>query len=211
MRDAPARTNPLVVKRLEFAGGLATRGGWRPPEDLPEVAFAGRSNVGKSSLINRLLERKSIARVSQTPGKTREINFFRVNEQFYLVDLPGYGFARVSKGMRAAWGALMEDYLRHGPQLRGVVQLVDARHDPTPEDLRMLDFLGEAGLPTIVCLTKMDKLRTAEAPARPARMAELLGLDPEQVIPFSAETGLGRDELAEALVSLVDAPHWRSE
>ena len=120
--------DPLVIKQIEFLGGLAQAGGWRPSTELPEIAFSGRSNVGKSSLLNKLVKRKALARVSQTPGKTREINFFKVNGEFVLVDLPGYGFARVSKEARLTWKPLIEGYLRNSEQLRGVVQLIDSRH-----------------------------------------------------------------------------------
>jgi GTP-binding protein len=205
-----AAPDPLVIRRLEFAGGMAEPRGWRPEAGLPEVAFAGRSNVGKSSLINRLLRRKAIARVSQHPGKTREINFYRVNDQFYLVDLPGYGFARVSHSVRARWARLIEGYLRGSPELRGVVQLVDARHEPTDDDVRMLDFLAHLGAPTLVCLTKWDKLRSAERATRVAEAARVLQLEEAQLIPFSAVTGVGRDELAEAIVALVAQPSWRA-
>ena len=126
---------------------MATAGGWRPEPTLPEVAFAGRSNVGKSSLLNRLVHRKKFARVSNTPGRTREINFFKVNDTFVLVDLPGYGYARVSKERKAEWRPLIEGYLRTSPQLRGIVQLLDARHDPTNDDRDMLDFLERARRP----------------------------------------------------------------
>ena len=135
--------DPLVVKDVEFLGGLATKGGWRPETDLPEVAFAGRSNVGKSSLLNALLRRRAVARVSRTPGRTREINFFRVNGEFMLVDLPGYGFARLARERRAEWRPLIEDYLRHTMQLRGIVLLLDARRMPSDDDLAMLGFLSE--------------------------------------------------------------------
>src|SRR5512146_1072354 len=140
--SAPPR-EPLVIRSLEFLGGMATVGGWRPEAGLPEIAFAGRSNVGKSSLLNRLVHRKKFARVSNTPGRTREINFFKVNDRFILVDLPGYGYARISKERRAEWRPLIEGYLRTAPALRGVVQLLDVRHDPSPDDLQMLDFLAE--------------------------------------------------------------------
>jgi GTP-binding protein len=202
--------DPLVIRHLEFLGGMAAVGGWRPEAGLPEVAFAGRSNVGKSSLLNRLVRRKAFARVSQTPGKTREINFFEVNKQFVLVDLPGYGYARVSKGMRSEWAKLIDGYLRSAEQVRGIVQLVDARHPPTEQDLDMMEFLGEVGLPTIIALTKVDKLKKAEVPARVAAAAAALGVEESQIIPFSAVTGEGRDELAEALLSLLDQPSWRS-
>lgn len=182
---------------------------WRPPAGVPEIAFSGRSNVGKSSLINSLLRRKSAARVSQTPGKTREINFFFVNDQFYLVDLPGYGYARASHSLRESWRELIEHYLRTSSQLRGIVQLIDARRSPTPDDLRMLDFLAELELPTIVALTKTDKLRSMERTERVAEIGSSLQLDEDQVIPFSSVTGEGRDELAEAMVALLEAPPWR--
>ena len=202
--------DPLVIRSVEFLGGMAEPEGWRPDPQLPEVAFAGRSNVGKSSLLNRLVRRKAIARVSQTPGKTREINFYRVNDRLLLVDLPGYGYAQVSKAERARWRPLIEQYLWNSAQLRGVVQLIDARRDPTTDDRQMLDFLAEVGVPTVVALTKLDKLRRAEADTRPPRLAELLDLDPVQIIPFSSVTGQGRDELAAAIVALVDQPPWRS-
>ena len=203
--------DPLPVRELEFLGGMASASGWRPEVSLPEVAFAGRSNVGKSSLLNRLVRRKAFARVSRTPGRTREINFFRVNNQFVLVDLPGYGYAKISKEQHAAWRPLIEGYLRESPALRGIVQLLDVRRDPTPDDLAMLDFLADVGVPTIVVVTKTDKLTRAAAAARLAELPPALGLDPEQVIPFSAVTGAGRDEIAAAVVSLIEQPSWRTE
>jgi len=207
--SAPAR-EPLVIRSLEFLGGMASAGGWRPEPTMPEVAFAGRSNVGKSSLLNRLVQRKKLARVSNTPGRTREVNFFKVNDRFVLVDLPGYGYARVSKERRAEWRPLIEGYVRTSPELRGIVELLDARHDPTDDDLKMLDFLGEVGVPTIVVLTKMDKLAPAERKVRPTERAAQLGLDTDQVIPFSAVTGEGRDALAEAIEALLEQPSWRA-
>jgi GTP-binding protein len=200
------QADPLVIRKLEFVGGMATVGGWRPVVNLPQVAFSGRSNVGKSSLLNRLVRRKTLARVSQTPGKTREINFFVVNDAFCLVDLPGYGYARVSKESRAQWRPLIESYLRGTPLLRGVVQLIDSRHEPSPEDYEMLDFLAELEVPTVVALTKIDKLRPRERESRVATLGAALGLEAEQVIPFSSATGTGRDELAGAIVSLVQPP-----
>jgi GTP-binding protein len=192
-----------VIRSLEFIGPMASVDGWRPPSELPEVAFAGRSNVGKSSLLNKLVRRKAFARVSNTPGRTREINFFKVNDQFVLADLPGYGYARISKERKAEWRPLIEGYLRRSPALRGVVQLLDVRHDPTEDDRQMLDFLAELETPTVVVLTKTDKLTPAGAAKRVKEIGELLHLDADQMIPFSAVTGAGRDELAEALVSLV--------
>ena len=198
-------TDPLVIRELRFLGPMAAAGGWRPETTLPEIAFAGRSNVGKSSLLNRLVRRKTFARVSRTPGRTREINFFEVNQHFVLADLPGYGYARISKERRAEWRPLIEGYLRRSPTLRGVVQLLDVRREPSEDDMLMLDFLSDVGAPTIVAITKVDKLSKAAAAARISEITQSLGLDPDQIIPFSAETGLGRDELASAIVSLVDS------
>ncbi len=189
---------------------MASVDGWRPVNELPEVAFAGRSNVGKSSLLNRLVRHKAMARVSQTPGRTREINFFRVNDRFVLADLPGYGYARISKERRAQWQPLIEGYLRNSPALRGVVQLMDVRHDPTEDDRRMLSFLSELEAPTVVVLTKIDKLRAREVESRVGEIASSLELEHDQVIPFSALTNAGRDELAEAVVALVEQPSWRA-
>src|SRR5215204_399350 len=155
-------SEPLIIRSLEFMGGMASIDGWRPDSLLPEVAFAGRSNVGKSSLLNRLVQRKKIARVSNTPGRTREVNFFKVNDRFVLVDLPGYGYARIAKTRKAEWLPLIEGYLRQAPALRGVVQLLDVRHAASDDDLLMLDFLAEVGVPTIIALTKIDKLRPKE-------------------------------------------------
>jgi GTP-binding protein len=197
-------TDPLVIRSLEFIGPMASADGWRPPNELPEVAFAGRSNVGKSSLLNKLVRRKAFARVSNTPGRTREINFFKVNDRFVLADLPGYGYARIAKERKAEWRPLIEGYLRSSPVLRGVVQLLDVRHDPTEDDRQMLDFLAELETPTIVVLTKIDKLKPRVAAERVRELGETLQLDADQLIPFSAVTGAGRDELAEALVSLVE-------
>jgi GTP-binding protein len=198
--------DPLVIRDLEFLGGMASAGGWRPPAELPEVAFAGRSNVGKSSLLNRLVRRKAFARVSRTPGRTREINFFAVNRRFALVDLPGYGYAQVAKSRKAEWRPLIEGYLRTAPTLRGVVQLLDIRREPSDDDLAMLDFLAEVGVPAILVITKIDKLGTRAAADRVSEIVKTLGLAEDQVIPFSAVTGAGRDDLARAIVSLLEAP-----
>lgn len=198
--------DPLVIRDLKFLGPMATVDGWRPQSTLPEVAFAGRSNVGKSSLLNKLVRRKAFARVSNTPGRTREINFFEVNGQFVFADLPGYGYARISKERRAEWRPLIESYLRRSVNLRGVVQLLDVRRDPSGEDLQMLEFLAEVGAPTIVAITKVDKLSRAAIAKRIGDITAALGLDDDQVIPFSAVTGMGRDELAAAIVALMQPP-----
>lgn len=199
----PSGDNPLVIRKLEFLGGMAAADGWRPESTLPEIAFAGRSNVGKSSLLNRLVGRKKMARVSKTPGRTREINFFRVNDHFVLADLPGYGYAKVSKTQKAEWRPLLETYIAKTPQLAGVVQLLDMRRAPSEDDALMLDLLAELGMPTIVVLTKSDKLSRKAVIERADSIARSLLLDPEQTIPFSAVTGEGRDELAAAILSAV--------
>ena len=200
-----------IIRNVEFLGGMAEKGGWRPPSDLPEIAFAGRSNVGKSSLLNTLVRRKSFARVSRTPGRTREINFFRINNGFVLVDLPGYGYARVSKEKKSEWRPMIEAYLRRTSVLRGIVLLLDIRREPSDDDRAMLDFLAEVEVPTIVALTKTDKLSKTAARERAAGIARTLALDAEQVIPFSAQTGEGRVELLDAIIELVENPGATSE
>src|SRR5882724_9792973 len=204
-KDPGAPADKLVIRNVEFIGGMAEKHGWRPDSSLPEVAFAGRSNVGKSSLLNSLVRRKSFARVSRTPGRTREINFFRVNNGFVLVDLPGYGYARVSKEKKSEWKPLMESYLRRTTQLRGIVLLLDIRREPSEDDQAMLDFLAEMEVPTIVALTKTDKLSKTATWQRVAEISQALALESEQVIPFSASTGEGRTELLEAITDLVEA------
>lgn len=203
----------MKIRTVEFAGAVASPGG-PIPGSLPQIAFAGRSNVGKSSLINRLLgrTRTPVARVSGRPGKTQEVNFYRVDAfseddgaelDFFLVDLPGYGYARVPKELRGAWKPLIEGYLQRSTELRGVVQLIDARHTPTPEDRTMVEFLAGLGTPTLVVLTKVDKLKRTERAERLQSAVSSLELDLEQVVPFSAQTGEGRDVLLSALEALL--------
>lgn len=203
--------DPLVIRYLDFLGPQVSKGGWRPEATLPEIAFAGRSNVGKSSLLNTLLKRKALARVSHTPGRTRQINFFSVNKQFVLADLPGYGYAKISKQRKAEWRPLIEGYLKSSSKLAGVVLLLDVRHEPSPDDVQMLNFLAELGAPTIVVVTKTDKIGPVVAEGRIQAMSEALGLDADQVIGFSSRTGEGRDELASALVDLLAQPAWRAD
>ncbi|MBT8336756.1 MAG: ribosome biogenesis GTP-binding protein YihA/YsxC [Gemmatimonadetes bacterium] len=196
----------MKISTVEYAGTVVKSDG-PIPGDLPQVAFSGRSNVGKSSLINTLLRRhrSKIARVSSTPGKTQALNFYRVNDRFFLLDLPGFGYARVPKAMRNQWRGLIEGYLARDVDLRGVVHLVDARHDPTPQDLQMLDFLAQLGMPTLVVLTKIDKLKRNQRARSIARAAERLGVDAEQLLPFSSKSGEGRDELLGAIEDLLTA------
>jgi len=209
----------MKIKTVEYAGTIAQPGGASPAGastagassagastgTLPQIAFSGRSNVGKSSLINTLLRRtrKKIARVSATPGKTRTINFFLVNERFFLVDLPGYGYAKVPKAMREAWSELIEWYLSASGGVQGLVHLMDARRDPTDHDLNMITYLSELGVPTLVVLTKMDKLKKTQREKAIQRICEGLSVGEEQVVPFSSKTGEGREALLEALDELV--------
>lgn len=197
----------MKIRTVEYVGTIAKKGG-PSPGTLPQVAFSGRSNVGKSSLINTLLQRtrSKIARVSATPGKTQALNFYEVNGEFYLVDLPGYGYARVPEAMRDTWADLIDWYLADSGDVRGVVHLVDARHKPTKHDLRMVAYLAKVGLPTLVILTKIDKLKRSERQASIQRALTTLELDEAQLLPFSSKTGEGRDELLEALEELVAGP-----
>lgn len=195
----------MNIRTVEYAGTIAKPGG-PSPGDLPQIAFSGRSNVGKSSLINMLLRRhrKKIARVSATPGKTQALNFFEVNGDFFLVDLPGHGYAKVPKPVSEAWSKLIDWYLAESGAVRGVVHLVDARRKPTEHDIRMVAYLAELGIPALVILTKMDKLKWSERKKAIKRAVEALELDEEQLLPFSSKTGEGREELLVALDSLLE-------
>lgn len=168
-------------------------------DGLPQIAFAGRSNVGKSSVINRLLGRKNFAHVGATPGKTSQVNYFKLDGRAYLVDLPGYGYAKVSKAERDRWGRLMEGYFAAGLITLGV-QIVDARHKPTADDLTMVQWFYGTGCPVLIVANKLDKLKKSEIEPNLQRIREVLcPADEAEVIPFSAETGVGKDELIRAL------------
>lgn len=161
-----------------------------------QLAFAGRSNVGKSSVINRLLNRKNLARVGSSPGKTTQINYFLIDDQLYLVDLPGYGYAKVSKSERDRWGKLMENYFRSSGLIDLGVLIVDARHKPTKDDETMCDFFRASGCPTIVVANKLDKLKKSEIEPNLALIRETLDLDDNEIlVPFSAEKGDGKEQL----------------
>jgi GTP-binding protein len=185
----------MKIKQSDFV--ISAAGESQFPEDgLPEVALAGRSNVGKSSLINRLLLRKNLARTSSQPGKTQTLNYYRINEVFYFVDFPGYGYAKVSKSQREAWGKLAELYLRDRKQLRLVLQLVDLRHPPSAEDRRMFDWLSHYGIPMCVVATKADKISRNQLPKHAKIVRQTLGMPGHvPLLIFSSETGQGRDEL----------------
>jgi GTP-binding protein len=172
-----------------------------PRDRLPQVAVAGRSNVGKSSLLNQVVGRKKLAKVSSTPGRTRSVNFFRVNERFYLVDLPGYGYAKVSKGMREEWRELIEDYLTGVENLVGLVLLMDCRRDPTDEDWQLIEWLADRQLPVLVALTKSDKLNRDKLNRKVKQVESELGV---AVIPFSIVNGMGKRELTGSILELVD-------
>ena len=195
----------MKIGKVEYAGTLATPDGPMPGE-LPQVAFSGRSNVGKSSLINLLLRRhrSKIAHVSGQPGKTQAVNFYRVDDRFFLVDLPGFGYARVPKKLRQGWKALVEGYLSRSRQLKGVVHLVDCRREPTDQDLEMLDYLAALQVPTLVVLTKVDKLKSSQRDRALRRAREKLGIDAEQLVPVSSRTGEGRDTLLAAVSALLE-------
>jgi GTP-binding protein len=167
-----------------------------PPALLPEIAFAGRSNVGKSSLINTLVKQKGLARTSNTPGRTQEINFFTVNNRFAFIDLPGYGYAKVPEKIRKNWGPMIETYLSARPTLRLVVLILDIRRDPSEEDHQLIDWLQCYRLPFLIVLTKIDKVSSNEFAARRRQIAADLELpDTAQPIPFSAKTGEGKELL----------------
>lgn len=196
----------MVIRSVEFAGSVV-QPGRAPPSKLPQIAFAGRSNVGKSSLINRLLgrPRRRVARVSASPGKTQALNFYEVNGSFYLVDLPGSGYARAPRAVRDAWSVLVRRFLSDSRELRGVVYLVDSRHPPTTGDREFIAYLAETGAPTLIALTKVDKLKARVRKAGIARPAALeLGVSEEQVVESSARTGEGADELLAALEALLE-------
>lgn len=167
-----------------------------PKDKLPEIAVAGRSNVGKSSFINSLLSRKGLARTSSKPGKTRTINFFLIDDKFYLVDVPGYGYAKVSKQERNKWGQMMDEYFTQRENLRLTVLLVDSRHDPSELDIQMYEFLKHYGVPTLVVATKCDKIKPSKRPRHLKAIKEGLNLEPgDEVVLYSSEKLDGRNEV----------------
>lgn len=185
----------MIIKNvnLETVCGITSK---LPENDKPEIAFAGKSNVGKSSLINALMNRKSYARISATPGKTQTINYYNINDEMYLVDLPGYGYAKVSEKEKAQWGEMIERYLHSSEQLKAVFLLIDIRHEPSANDKMMYDWVVAQGYNPIIIATKMDKLKRSQVDKH-VKMVKLgLNLVPGTiVIPFSAETKQGREEI----------------
>lgn len=175
-----------------------------PNEPLPEIALAGRSNVGKSSFINRMIQRKSLARTSSKPGKTQTLNFYKINNELFFVDVPGYGYAKVSKSEREKWGRMMEEYFTQRETLRATVLLIDMRHPPTEDDMIMYDFLKHYEIPVIVVCTKLDKVNRSKRQKHLKIIKEDLDLHPDDpIIPFSSETGEGKDEAWKALMKYI--------
>ena len=194
----------MVIKKAALVA-VAVKKNQYPEDNLPEIAFAGRSNVGKSSLFNLLVNRKNLAKVSGSPGKTRTINFYEVNESFRIVDIPGYGYAKVSKSISGSWGEMLEDYLQGRAGLVKVVQLVDIRHPPSVLDVRMYDYLRHHGLSGIVVATKADKVSRSEVPKCISVIRKTLNMDAEdKVIPISALKRTGYEELLKELDGLLN-------
>lgn len=191
----------LNVQKAEFIRSAAKREDF-PRDLLPQVVFSGRSNVGKSSVINRLLNRKNLARVGSAPGKTTHINYFLIDEKLYLVDLPGYGYAKVSKTERERWGRLIETWFADTQLMSLGVMIVDIRHKPTADDCTMAQWFQSCGKPFVVVANKLDKIKKSELVPNVERIRETLGLSEETiVIPFSAEKGSGRQELLEQIIA----------
>ena len=194
----------MVIKNvsLETVCGITSA---LPENSLPEIAFAGKSNVGKSSLINAVMNRKSLARTSAQPGKTQTINFYNVNGAFYLVDLPGYGYAKVSEEVNAKWGKMVERYLRQSRQLKAVFLLIDIRHEPSANDRQMYDWIISQGYHPIIIATKLDKLKRSQVPSALKTVREGLKAGKETIIlPFSALTKQGREEIYEVIDRLIE-------
>ena len=200
----------MVIKNveLETVCGITSK---IPDNTLPEIAFAGKSNVGKSSLINALMNRQSLARTSSSPGKTQTINFYNINSEMYLVDLPGYGYAKVSEAEKAKWGKMIENYLHTSKQLRAVFLLIDIRHEPGKNDKTMYDWIVYQGYQPIIIATKLDKLKRSQVQKAIKVVRTGLGLKGSDiVIPFSAETKQGREEIY-ALMDEIIADHTEIE
>ncbi len=193
----------MVIKNvnLETVCGITSL---LPDNQLPEFAFAGKSNVGKSSLINGLMNRKNYARTSQEPGKTQTINYYNINNEFYLVDLPGYGFARVSEKTKQQWGKMVENYLHTSRQLRRVFLLIDIRHDPSANDLQMYRWIVHQGFRPVIIATKSDKIKKTQLEKHLNMLRSGLGLPEEaKIYPYSALSKAGRDEIYELMDSIL--------
>ena len=193
----------MIVKKAELTA-VAVKKNQYPQDNLPEVAFAGRSNVGKSSLLNTLTNRKNLARVSGSPGKTRTINFFQINDAFRIVDLPGYGYAKLSKSATEHWGDMMESYLANRDNLRCVIQLVDIRHQPSVQDVQMYQWLQHYGLDGVVVATKADKISRNQFRSQMNMIRKTLGMAPDDIIlPVSSLKKSGYEELWSVIEQIV--------
>lgn len=192
----------MEINKAELVISAASKIQW-PETTIPEVVLAGRSNCGKSSFINTVVRRKKLAYVGNTPGKTRLLNFFNLDDKYMFVDVPGYGYAKISKAQLIKFGEMMEDYFSERAQKKGLVLIVDSRHKPTEDDLMMLDFARYYGLPTVVVMTKVDKLKNSERKKQKELIQSTLKLTPEEpLVMFSAETREGRDLVWEHLIRL---------
>lgn len=200
----------MKISSAEFIKS-ATRPGNYPPNELPEIAFAGRSNVGKSSLINVLVNRRSLVRTSSTPGRTQLINFFNINDQFSLVDLPGYGYAKVPLAVKKAWGPMIRTYLEVRESLLGVVFIFDIRRVPREEDIRMLDWLEEFGVPTIPVITKIDKINRSQREKHIKQIVEETGLPRDAFSLFSAASREGCEDIWERIEAALDPAELEGE
>jgi GTP-binding protein len=196
----------MIVKSAEFVTS-ALKPGQYPPAEHPEVAFAGRSNVGKSSLINKLINRKRLVKTSSTPGRTQMINFFIINADLMLVDLPGYGYARVPPAVRQQWGPMVETYLSQRPSLRAVVLLIDIRRLPGVEELNFFDWLSRFHITAIPVLTKADKLSKTDQKKQRRAIAQGLGMTEDRLILFSAKTGQGTTAIWEQIEEILRGAH----
>lgn len=175
-----------------------------PKTNLPEIALAGRSNVGKSSFINQIIGRKNLVRTSSKPGKTRTLNFYLINDAFYFVDVPGYGYAKVSKREREKWGQMMEEYFETREQLQLVVLIVDLRHEPTREDIQMVEYVNYLNIPLLIVATKLDKIPKTKRERNINQMKKIFSINEQiQVIPFSAVTGENKELVWEALENYI--------
>jgi GTP-binding protein len=194
----------MLIKSAEFVTS-AVKPAQYPPADIPEIAFAGRSNVGKSSLINTLVNRKRLVKTSSTPGRTQLINFFHINEAFNLVDLPGYGYAKVPAAVKRQWGPMIEAYLKQRESLQGVVLILDVRRTPANEELNFIDWLNNYDLPVILTITKTDKLSKSKLHQKRQLISRALARDPSDLILFSAKTRRGKSEVWGAIEKLLYA------
>jgi len=192
----------LIIKSAEFVTSAVKQSQY-PPAALPEIAFAGRSNVGKSSLINTLVNRKRLVKTSSTPGRTQLVNFFNINEEFSFVDIPGYGYAKVPASVKKKWGPMIETYITTRNTLKGVVLIMDLRRTPGPEEMNMFDWLNHHGIPSVPVLTKSDKLSKIRQQKQLKQISNTLSVDKNNFILFSAKSRQGKDEVWDAIKKLI--------